>query len=387
MPGHVSRREALLLGTPLVMKPAAHLSKDAIRARLPRDVPSGVAAIIANTLNDKPQKLNTDWFGTFLMEGLLRWFERGIREVRPFAVAWLDHHLAASNVARYSGARGRTVFAGGIPITTYAGHFGLAFPCYEMARQLEEPRAARICRAVAEIVLHKTARNRLGMVEHDDSGEFAIPDTCFFAIRALMDAYDLNPENGGAFRTQAVFQLRTYIDTFLISDTGLAKTVLRSGKLGETYWTRASGWLLWAITATLRHLPSSDPEYEGFLQDLERLVHGISRVQHDTGGFRVLLNDESTPIETTGTAMFASGVSEAIRRGWLSDSYTPNARRAWDFVKRNIIESGEIRNAYTGWAVPAEQRRITELMDHRKMGWVQGLVLRTADELTRLRSG
>ena len=369
------------------MKPAARLSAEAIRARLPRDAPPGVASIIANTLNGKPSEFNTDWFGTFLVEGLLRWRDRGISEVRPFAIAWLDHHLAARDVAYYSGARGRTVAAGGIPITTYAGHFGLAFPCYEMARQFKDARAARICRGVAEIVLHKTARNRLGMVEHDDSGEFAIPDTCFFAVRALMKAYDLDPEKGRAFRTQAVFQLRTYIDTFLMSDTGLAKTILRDGGLGETYWTRASGWLLWAITATLRHLPASDPEHGGFVRDLKKLVEGISRVQDDSGGFRVLLNDPSTPIETTGTAMFASGVSEAIRLGWLSDSYTPNAWRAWDFVKRNITESGEIHNAYTGWAVPAEQRRITELMDHRKMGWVQGLVLRTADELTHPQSG
>jgi hypothetical protein len=339
--------------------------------------PEGVR-IIAQTLAQPASSLNTDWFGTTLMQGLLEWRRRGFKEVRPFALAWLEHHLTSRELSRYSGARSREVVAGGIHITTYAGHYGLAFPCYEMAVQFGDERARRVCVDVARVILHQATRNRFGMVEHDDSGEFAIPDTCYFVVRALMSASALDDRLGTVFREQANFQLRTYIDHFLSRETGLARTVLFREGLGKTYWTRASGWLMWAITSVLRLLPRSDPNFRSYLDDLKLLASGMRRTQDDSGGFRVLLDDPGMPLETTGAAMFACAVHEAVRKEWLPGSFADSAARAWDFVKANIGADGSIRNAYTGWAMPAEQRVLS--MDEHRMGWIPGFILLVASE-------
>ncbi|MCP5115463.1 MAG: hypothetical protein GY953_31945 [bacterium] len=352
-----------------------------IRARMPEDVPPGVPVIVANTLATEPGGLITDWFGTLLVHGLMRWHERGITEAGPFARAWLDYHLSHTP-DKFAGPECRVVDAGGVPITTYAGYFGLAFPCYEMARLLGDERARRVCRGVASMILHQTARDRLGMVAHDDGLKFTIPDTCYFAVHALTAAYRLDPEKDVAFLDAAVFQLRTYIDTFLIPETGLAKTILFADGVGETYWTRASGWLMWAITAMLRHLPRSHPAFEGFAADLEVLAQGVARVQDESGGLRVLLDERSTPLETTGTAMCTMGIHEAVRRGWLPARHSKFVEKGWRFVRRNITDDGKIVNAYTGWAVPAENRRIQESIDAREMGWIPGFILRAADEMT-----
>lgn len=352
-----------------------------VQSRLPAGAPPAVAAVISDSLRLDPSSVNTDWFGTMLMEGLLRWRARGIAEIDGFARTWLQHHLRSGSVAGYSGPKSRVFSAGGIPVTTYAGHFGLALPCYEMARQFNDDRARRVAIDLAGIILHRTARNHLGLVAHDDNARFAIPDTCFFAAEALMKGWRLDPERGTPFLDQAVFQLRAYIDAFLVKESGLARTILQDGQLGTTYWTRASGWLLWAIAAVLRDLPPERPEFAGFREDLRHLAAGMTRVQDAGGGFHVLLDDPATPIETTGAAMFASGIHEAVRRGWLDRSYAEAGARAWRFVQHNITDDGKIRNAYTGWAVPAE-RRETDLMDKREMGWIPGFILRTADELS-----
>lgn len=364
--------------------PAAQApTEGSIRKRLPADVPHGVAAIIANTLAKEPGSLITDWFGTLLVEGLMRWHERGIKEAAPFAQDWLGYHLTHTP-EKYAGPKSRVVDAGGVPISTYAGYFGLAFPCYEMARQLGDARARRVCRAVASIILHQTARDRLGLVAHDDTLQFAIPDTCYFVVDALMLAYRLDPPHGTAFVDDAVYQLRTCIDTFLVRETGLAKTILFDYGLGDTYWTRASGWLMWAITAVLRHLPRSHPAFTGFADDLAALAEGVARVQDESGALRVLVDEESTPLETTGTAMCTMGIHEAMRKGWLpaSEAHRRFVDKGWDFVRRNITGDGRIVNAYTGWAVPAEKRIIDEPMDAREMGWIPGFILRAADEMT-----
>src|SRR5574340_1052184 len=77
------------------------------------------------------------------------------------------------------------------------------YHCYEMAVQFGDERARRACVDVGGIILHQASRNRFGMVEHDDSGEFAIPDTCYFVVRSLMSASALGRELGPAFRDQA----------------------------------------------------------------------------------------------------------------------------------------------------------------------------------------
>jgi rhamnogalacturonyl hydrolase YesR len=372
-----SRREALKALCSLPLCTTKQVVSRA--ADLPHDVPRGVGAIIRNTLAEDPASLNTDWFGTTLLQGLLEWHRLGVGGVRAFATAWLDHHINAGTLSPYSGARSREVVAGGIHITTYAGHYGLALPCYEMAVQFKDERARLACIDVGRNILHQAARNRLGMVEHDDSGGFAIPDTCYFVVRALMSAAVLDTKLGPVYREQAHHQLRTYIDTFLTHETGLAKTILFKEGLGRTCWTRASGWLLWAINSMLRLLPPGDAAFAGYVQDLKRLAAGMKRTQDASGGFRVLLDDPQTPLETTGTAMFASGVHEAVRNKWLPSSYGESAGRAWEFVQGNIREDGSIRNAYTGWALPAEQRVLS--MDKHKMGWIPGFILIVANEM------
>jgi len=378
----VTRREILKLALAGAFVPPMTGAEavTSVKDRLPQSLPAGVAAIIANTLSLNPASLNTDWFGTMLMYGLLQWESRGFPEVRAFAQAWLDYHRKSPEVSKYDGPVSRRFKAGGIEITSYCGQFGLAFPCYWMARLFHDATARSVCTDIADFILHQSARNRLGMVAHDDNAEFAIPDTCYFAAGPLILAAMLSQEHGEVYRRQAILQLRTYTDVFLVKEIGLARTVLLKDGLGKTYWTRASGWLLWAMVTVLDNLPRGDPNTEQILKDLRLLAGGIKRVQDPGGGFHVLLDDPATPLETTGSAMFAAGLHWAIRKGWLADSFGSTVARAWSFVKGNITDDGNDVHVYTGWALPAEKRMM--LMDRVKMGWIPGFILLAANELT-----
>jgi rhamnogalacturonyl hydrolase YesR len=377
----VTRREALTL---VVAGLSAAASIDGAAQQghphLHPSLPPGVAAILSRMLAQEPSSLNTDWFGTMTLIGALEWGRRGVTEVEPFAKAWLTHHLNTKGVAKYTGNRSRLVWAGGIPLTTYAGHFGISQVCEQMVAQFRDERARKVAEDVASIVLHRTARNRIGLIGHDDTAEFAIPDVTFFTVNSLMIAAALDAKHASAYREQALYQLRTAIDTFLMPDTGLAKTLYRSDGVGSTYWTRASGWLLWAITAMLHRLDAQHPAFTGFTADLRRLVDGMIRVQEPNGGLHVLLDDPSTPLDATGPAMFARGVHEAVRRRWLPDTYAAPAAKAWAFVTANLSDDGVLRNTYYLWALPAEKRDM-RLRDETS-GWAMGFVLAAASEMT-----
>ena len=377
----MTRREALaLVAAGLSSAATRRGSTDSIRARLPKALPDGVAAILARMLAQDPSSINTDWFGTMPLAGALHWWKRGIGEVEPFAKAWLAHHLRTTETAKYTGNRSRAVSAGGIPVTTYAGHFGISQVCEQMFAQFGDERARKVAEDVAAIVLHRTARNRLGLVGHDDTADFAIPDVTFFAVSSLMIGAALDARNADAYRQQALYQLRTSIDTFLMKDTDLAKTLYRSEGVGKTYWTRASGWLLWAITGMLRRLDRKHPAFNGFTVDLRRVVDGMSRVQEANGGFHVLLDDPSTPLDTSGPAMFAVGVHESVRLGWIPDRYRAAAAQAWEFVKANLTDEGVLRNTYYLWALPAENGDMR--VRDESSGWAIGFVLAAANEMT-----
>ncbi|MEJ1971868.1 MAG: glycoside hydrolase family 88 protein [Lacunisphaera sp.] len=350
---------------------------------LPPGVPAGVGVIIAETLKRAPETLNTDWFGTLLMHGLLRWSRRGAGDARAYAEAWFDYHSHQDKVSRFQGPPSRPVRAAGIPISTYVSHYGLAMPCYEMAVQFQHAGARQACLDIADAIVHQSHRTYFGLVDHDDGAAFAIPDACYFAVTPLMLASELAGDEGARtlYREQAIEQVRRYTDIFLNRQTGLTKTMLKKDGLGQTYWTRATGWLLWAMTSVLRYLPASDPRRPALLYDLEIMARGVARVQDAaSGGLHVLLDDTTTPLETTGTAMDAMGFHEAVRLGWLDSRYNEVIQPAWEFVKKNITDDGRIVHAFTGWAGPAEERRM--VMDHQKQEWVPGFILRVSDEMT-----
>jgi rhamnogalacturonyl hydrolase YesR len=105
------------------------------------------------------------------------------------------------------------------------------------------------------------------------------------------------------------------------------------------------------------------------------------RVQDASGGFHLLLDEPSTPLESTGTLMFAMAGHESLRRGWLPAAFADPVRRAWDFVAARIAGDGALRDAYVLWATPAERRQLEVRAE--KTGWVAGFVLAAASEMTR----
>ena len=136
------------------------MASGAVASRLPANLPAGVAAILTDTLRQPPGSLNTDWFGTLLVQGMIEWGRRGIPEALDFARNWLACHLGPGGVAPFSGPHdSRLVRAGGITITTYSGHFGLALPCYEIARQFADARARQVCLDIGIQIGGNYARN------------------------------------------------------------------------------------------------------------------------------------------------------------------------------------------------------------------------------------
>src|SRR5262245_48840121 len=74
----VTRRQLLTLvtaGLSSLVTPRG--SAQSLLAGSPESLPRGVAAILKRVLSQPASALNTDWFGTMTLLGMLRWRRRG----------------------------------------------------------------------------------------------------------------------------------------------------------------------------------------------------------------------------------------------------------------------------------------------------------------------
>lgn len=374
--------------------PASPLGLDTTKdLGLPLNLPENIAKLVKNTMKQQFQAVNTDWDGSIQIEGLLRFARRGYRDGGNYALNWFNYHVEHDGkltdqeyYKQYSGPKVRILRDGPLAFVIYSATLGVAFPVHELYLQTHNKQAKQVCFDVADAILHYAARDRFGMLAHDDINftNFAIPDTAYWATRANAIAASLCTDKlqADVYWKQSIYQLNLGIKYFLDTDKGIVRTGLFKGEPGKTYWCRSQGWLIWAIAGLLRYLPPAHQAYKPAVNAMKMIANGAAKYQGPKGGLHVLVDDPASPEEVTSIAMVVAAVREGMRKGWLPKDYHNFCEKGWDFIKNSVDSNGTVHNAYTGWAVPAEARKV-DLMDQEFRGYVPGIIMVAADEMTR----
>lgn len=353
-------------------------------------ISANIKALIDKTLQQPFESLNTDWFGTIQAEGILRWAKKGYPQGTKYVENWLNYHIEHDNklsdeeyLNTYHGGKARIIREGVLPFSLYAGTIGVSFPCFVLYQQTKNADARNVCLTVADAILHYSARDRFGYMAHDDFNYFkwCIPDVGYFSVRGMADASALvDKQTAEVFLKNAVFQTKTSINLFYDAEKKLTRTIyLEQKEPGKTYWCRASGWMVYTLTALLRHLPKDHKDYKYFTDIYCQIADGLVARQGRNGGLHVWVDDPDSPEEVTSTAMTAGCIQEAMNEGWIPANYDNYVQKAWQFISGCVSEDGRIKNAYTGWAIPAEQKQLE--MDEAYPGFIPGMVLLAAAQI------
>ena len=341
-----------------------------------------IEAVINNALSKDPSEHNTDWFGTMPLAGLLSWHKMGYYpEVKDYVLKWLDYHYESHKTIsdeefhdRTSAGRCTVIRGYTLLLALYCGYPGVNFVCGPLYQLTDNEIARQVCKDVGDLVLNKIPRNEMGLLHHDDhdlTRGFTIPDAAYFYFPALFiaaKAYDKEVSEGDATAKEiqskliadGCDQLKKFTDLFLDREKKITKTIYRDGKLGETYWTRANGWLLWTIVESVEYLDKNSEIYAYACDALDVIAQGISKYQDKSGAMRLLVNEENTPLETTGTIFTAYGIHKAVRLGWIDKKYLDIAYKAWNYVDTQLDDDGNLSGCYFGWAIPAENRELNQ---------------------------
>lgn len=359
---------------------------------LPEELPENIKQLIKNVTKQNFKDVNTDWFGSIQIEGLLRFSKRGYKEGLDYAINWFNYHVEHDGkltdeeyYAQYDGNRARILREGPLTFVIYSANLGVAFPVHELYKQTKNPVAKRVCMDVADAVLHYAGRDRFGMLAHDDTNfeKFAIPDTAYWATRSNAIAAKLSQGAvADVYWKQSIYQLSQGIKYFFDTEKGIVRTGLFMSEPGTTYWCRSQAWLIWAIGGLLRYLPKDHSYYKEACEAMKAIADGVKKYQSPNGALHVLVDDPSSPEEVTGIAMVIATVKEGMREGWIPDNYNEMCKKAWTFIQKSVDDKGIVHNAYTGWAVPAEEKKVNR-MDEKFLGFVPGVIMLAADEMTR----
>jgi rhamnogalacturonyl hydrolase YesR len=192
----------------------------------------------------------------------------------------------------------------------------------------------------------------------------------------------VNKSVAEVYLKNAAYQARMAIELFYDKEKNLTRTIyLDQKEPGKTYWCRASGWMIYLLNGLLRHLPKNHKDYQYFTDMYKQIADGLLPWQGPNGGLRVWVDDPDSPEEVTGTAMTAGCIQEAMDKGWIPRNYDNYVQKAWQFINSCVNEDGQVKNAYTGWAIPAENKELR--MDQQFMGYVPGMVLLAASQIIK----
>jgi unsaturated rhamnogalacturonyl hydrolase len=145
---------------------------------------------------------------------------------------------------------------------------------------------------------------------------------------------------------------------------------LNCGVNGEL-WARGNGWALTGMLDTLAELPAAHDACPEIRQRVEALLRALEKSQSTEGLWHTVIDDDSTYVETTLTAMLAVALREADARKIIDvcpyRSMQSAAERA---VVRNIGANAEL--LLTSEATPVSQRHVYATRPFGVFPWGQG---------------
>ena len=104
-------------------------------------------------------------------------------------------------------------------------------------------------------------------------------------------------------------------------------------------WGRGNGWVLLALSEVLLMMPKEYHGYDEILDVYKKFAKGVLRHWNkETGLWHQVVNNHASYAETSGSAMFITGLARGIRMGWIDKGAQETVEKAWNSLLRNCVD-------------------------------------------------
>lgn len=111
----------------------------------------------------------------------------------------------------------------------------------------------------------------------------------------------------------------------------------------DTFWSRGNGWVAAGIVDALEYVPDDHDDRDELEEVFVDLCESVLPLQDGSGYWHNILDDDQSPLETSGTCQFAYAFAEGVERGLLDeDPYLEAARDALEVTKGVVKDDGSV---------------------------------------------
>ena len=221
---------------------------------------------------------------------------------------------------------------------------GAALPLAATALTAElQPLQKQILDQVLNHILHEQSRLADGtLCRPEPIVQTVWADDMFMSVPFLLRMAKLNKDS--KLYDEAAFQV-LHINKYL-TDTGT--NLCRHGwynqtrELAPVAWSRANGWVVWAMSEALLELPATHKDYKKIKEVFTKRLVALLKYQSESGLWHQIINDPDSYLETSGSAMFGLALARAINNKWISQQHVPQLIKTWEGVSAQITENGMV---------------------------------------------
>ncbi|MGG6312552.1 glycoside hydrolase family 88/105 protein [Paenibacillus macerans] len=231
---------------------------------------------------------------------------------------------------------------------------------------------------MADFLQQEAERFADGILQHtvnsvnDVFPQQAWVDTMFMAGYFLLRIGYLLGGEGKAYFEDGLRQYHGHEEFLQDPDTNLyyhGWDHLSQSHMSGMYWARGNGWAALTMAKALKYIEVQHPSYmiiEGSLRDQ---LSALVRLQSPEGLWHTVLDDETSYLETSGSAGIAAAL---LTQGRLYNKYT---QRSITGILSRIKEDGTVAGVSAGTAVMNDIDGYRGVPAKRIQGWGQGLAL------------
>lgn len=152
---------------------------------------------------------------------------------------------------------------------------------------------------------------------------------------------------------------------------------LNQNHMSGIYWARGNSWAALTMSKALQYVEVQHPSYMIIDGSLRDQLSALVRLQSPEGLWHTVLDDETSYLETSGSAGIATAL---LMRGRLYNKYT---QKSIEGILSRIKDDGTVTDVSAGTAVMNDVEGYKEVPCKRIQGWGQGLALAFLAQLLR----
>ncbi|WP_046216327.1 glycoside hydrolase family 88/105 protein [Paenibacillus wulumuqiensis] len=320
--------------------------------------------VVERTFN---MDFNWDWPGGVAFYGVCEAYEAtGKREYLDKLRVWVDENIAD-----------------GLPPLSVNG-VSIGHCLLTLYEATGEEQYLQIAKEMAEFLDTKAERFAEGIFQHtvnsvtDVFPQQAWVDTMFMAGYYLLRIGHLLGNQ--RYFDDGLRQYHGHEELLQDPDTNLyyhGWDHMNQNHMSSIYWARGNSWAALTMAKALKFIPVQHPSYMIIDGSMRDQLSALVRLQSPEGLWHTVLDDESSYLETSGSAGIATAL---LMQGRLYNKYS---QKSIDGILSRIKDDGTVTGVSAGTAVMNDIDGYRQVPEKRIQGWGQGLTLTFLAQILR----